>query len=84
MKEFVLVLSNVLGRPVIDKTEYSGTFSYRLEFTPEGLQAETGVADLSRPSIFTAVQEQLGLKLESQKGPAEVLVIEHVEKPDAN
>ncbi len=87
MAEFVFALSNVLGRPVIDKTGYTGTFSYRLEFTPErisGLPVDAGNSDPSRPSIFTAIQDQLGLKLESQKGPADVLVIDHVEKPDAN
>jgi uncharacterized protein (TIGR03435 family) len=87
MADFVFALSNVLGRPVIDKTGYTGTFSYRLEFAPERISAlpgDAGTSDPSRPSIFTAVQDQLGLKLESQKGPAEVLVIDHVEKPEAN
>jgi|SRR5579863_981339 len=91
-------LSNMLGRSVIDKTGYNGTFDVHLEFKPEGIAplggggfgapggpaVDAGGADSFRPSVFTAVQQQLGLKLESQKGPVEILVIDHVEKPDAN
>jgi uncharacterized protein (TIGR03435 family) len=87
MAEFVRVLANHLDRPVIDKTGYTGTLSFRLEFTPEGLAAlpsDAQNSNLAKPSLFTIVQEQLGLKLESQRGAAEVLVIDHVEKPDAN
>jgi uncharacterized protein (TIGR03435 family) len=92
MPQFVDALSIVLGRRVIDKTGFTGTFDIHLEFSPEGtaldrrgsgdvgLPVNTGNPDTSRPSIFTAVQEQLGLKLESQKAPAEVLVIDHVER----
>ena len=60
-----------LGRIVLDRTGLSGVFDLDLEWTP----------DPSGPSIFTAVQEQLGLKLESSKGPVDVLVIESVEQP---
>jgi uncharacterized protein (TIGR03435 family) len=90
--QLVGVLSNVLGRPVIDKTAFTGTFDVKLEFTsdgttfgpPGGPPADAANADTSRPSIFTALQEQLGLKLESQKGPSEVLVIDHAEKASEN
>jgi uncharacterized protein (TIGR03435 family) len=92
MPQFVDALSIVLGRRAIDKTGFTGTFDIHLEFSPEGtaldrggpgdvaLPVNAGNPDTSRPSIFTAVQEQLGLKLESQKAPAEVLVIDHVER----
>jgi uncharacterized protein (TIGR03435 family) len=92
MPQFVDALSIVLGRRVIDKTGFTGTFDIHLEFSPEGTALDrrgpgdagspvnAGNPDTSRPSIFTAVQEQLGLKLESQKAPAEVLVIDHVER----
>jgi uncharacterized protein (TIGR03435 family) len=67
-----------LGRVVIDRTGLQGSYDLDLEFAP----------DLSTPSdltsIFTAVQEQLGLKLESTKGPVEVIVIDHVERPTEN
>ncbi len=77
--ELADVLGNILDRPVVDKTEHSGTFYMRLEFTPETLSDDT-----SRPSLFTVLQDNLGLKLESRKDPAEVIVIDHAEKPDAN
>jgi uncharacterized protein (TIGR03435 family) len=67
----------VLDRPVLDRTEIAGKFDVDLEWTP------VERADLG-PSIFTALQEQLGLKLETQKGVVDVLVIDHVERPSAN
>jgi uncharacterized protein (TIGR03435 family) len=91
MPRLLAALSDVLGRVVVDKTGFSGIFDGRLEFSPDeaitdatagsraGQPAPT--ADLGIPSIFTALQEQLGLKVESTKGPVEVLVVDHVEKP---
>ena len=85
MAEFVDALGNMLDRPVIDRTGYTGTFSFRLDFSPVGAAlADGGNPDNPRPSIFTAIHEQLGLRLEPQKGPVEVLVINHVEKPNEN
>ena len=73
-------LANVLGRRVNDRTGLAGKYDYTLTFTPD----DEATPDVNGPSIFTALQEQLGLKLESAKEPVEVLVIDHVEKPDAN
>lgn len=73
-------LSKVVGRDVIDRTGISGRYNLKLQWTPDDASAS---AD-SGPSIFTALEEQLGLKLESQKGPVQVLVIDHVELPTAN
>jgi uncharacterized protein (TIGR03435 family) len=67
-------------RPVIDQTGLAGMFDIHLEFAREGAPAD----DLSAPSLFTAVQEQLGLKLTPDKGPVEVLVIDHLERPSEN
>lgn len=75
-------LSEMLRLPVTDLTETNGQFDFRLEWVPDDLQLQP-VAD-SGPSIFSAVQEQLGLKLESHKVPVEVLAIDHVEKPSFN
>ena len=75
-----------LGRNVIDGTGLTGTFDIYLKWamdTPAGAGDATP-SDLAGPSIFTALQEQLGLKLESTKGPVEVLVIDHIEKPSGN
>ena len=92
MKQLTNVLADVLGRPVIDKTGFTGTFDVKLEFSPEGTTFGGGFrppggpppSDDSKPSIFTALQDQLGLKLESQKGPGEILIIDHVEKASEN
>ncbi len=83
-----------LDRPVIDKTGIDGLFDIHLEFALD--DTTRAVLPANRPdtiypddptggtSIFTAVQEQLGLKLESAKGPGEFLVIDHVERPSEN
>jgi uncharacterized protein (TIGR03435 family) len=105
------MLSQQLGRPVLDQTGLEGNYDFTLKWTPgqgEGMigmgpggggpgsgkaMVGTGLGDggpqlgsppppdMSGPSIFTAIQEQLGLKLVSQKGSVEVLVIDHVERP---
>lgn len=92
-------LSGTLGRPVVDQTGLKGAYDLKLEWTPDegqrrmmmvmkgGPGAGPGEApppDASGPSVFTAIQEQLGLKLESKKGPVEILVIEHAEQPSEN
>ena len=66
------------GRPVNDKTGLTGKFDFHLEYARED------AADATVPSIFTALQEQLGLRLEPTKGPGEYFVIDHVEKPTEN
>jgi uncharacterized protein (TIGR03435 family) len=71
-------LSRLLDRPVLDQTGLTGRYDFKLEWTPDGDAAGTGA------SIFAAVQEQLGLRLETKTGPMEVLVIDHVEKPSEN
>jgi bla regulator protein blaR1 len=90
-------LSQQLGRPVIDKTGLTGKYDFDLKWTPDPAQGPStpfgppapGVQlppppDPNGPSIFTALIEQLGLRLESEKAPAEVLVIDRVEKPSEN
>jgi uncharacterized protein (TIGR03435 family) len=75
--------SSQLGRLVVDDTGLTGTYDFRLQWTPD-LQASTDTADSPGPSLFTAIQEQLGLKLEPQKAPVRTLIIDHVEPPSAN
>jgi uncharacterized protein (TIGR03435 family) len=95
----VHLLSQQLGRTVVDKTGLTGKYDFTLQWTPDesqggalrapeggGPSPADGAAppESSGPSIFTALQEQLGLKLESQKGTVETIVIDHVEKPSEN
>jgi len=95
--ELVRVLSNMLGRTVIDKTGMSGTYDIHLPFAPDAaLQGLPGVGAPGDPvlpvsadpaagaTIFTAIQEELGLRLESTKGPVDVVIIDHAEKPSEN
>jgi uncharacterized protein (TIGR03435 family) len=85
--EFSKALGFVLGRPVINRSGITGLFDFRLEYAIDETTGGTRVApsdEPAGPSIFTAIQEQLGLKLESAKGPGERLVIDHVEKPSEN
>jgi bla regulator protein blaR1 len=75
-------LSGQLGRPVVDKTGLTAKYDFVLEWTPD-LGAAGDAAPVG-PTIFTALQEQLGLRLESQKGPVPNIVIDRVEKPSQN
>jgi len=76
-----------VGRIVVDKTGLAGGYDFNLTWTPDQMPnrpagaLDSPLVDPNGPSIFTAVQEQLGLKLDSQKGPVTVLVIDHVEHP---
>jgi uncharacterized protein (TIGR03435 family) len=79
-----LSLSPRLNRAVLDPTRLTGSFDLDLTFTPESLPSTlaTLVEQLGlTPSIFTAVEEQLGLELVPQAGPVDVLVIDHAEHP---
>jgi uncharacterized protein (TIGR03435 family) len=83
------VLSTELDRPVLDRTELKGFYGFTLEWSLDGGQVASALGisrdtDPSRPSIFTAVQEQLGLKLLPGRAPVDVLVIDHAEKPTQN
>lgn len=94
---FASQLSYALGQPVIDKTKLTGEFDFRLEWTPEAGN-DGGMAFAvqppgskdeppstpDRPSIFTALPEQLGLRLQSARGPVDVVVIDAVSLPSAN
>ena len=93
MSQVATSLSMFAGRIVVDKTGLSGSYDFTLTWTPDQMPGagqrppgapEPPPADPNGPSIFTALQEQLGLKLDSQKGPVSVLVIDRVERPKEN
>ena len=74
-------LSRRLSRKVIDQTRLTGEFDFNLRWAPD---AADGNSLPDGPSIFTAMQEQLGLKLESSKAPVDEIIIDHIEKPSGN
>ena len=78
--EFLAALSAQLGRPVVDRTGLSGKWDFYVTYAPNALAAGAA-ADANAPDLFTALQEQLGLKLESTQGPVDVFVIDRVERP---
>ncbi len=77
MASFARVLAQQLGQLVVDRTGLNGNYSYELRWSPDPSR-------IDGPSLFTAVPEQLGLKLDSDKGPVEVLVVDRAEKPTDN
>lgn len=86
-------LSQMLGQQVVDHTGLKGTYQYTLQFSPRGNlhgmppDAEPGTnsaSDDNTASIFTALQEQLGLKLESMKGPVDTITVDHIKEPSQN
>jgi uncharacterized protein (TIGR03435 family) len=83
MERIARELSAFAGRPVQDRTSLTGLFDFELKWTPDQLESKLDVTD-SGPSFTTAIEEQLGLKLKSEKGRIEVLVIDHLEKPSEN
>jgi uncharacterized protein (TIGR03435 family) len=83
-------LSLQLGQQVVDQTGLTGTYQYTLQFSPQGglggmpPPGADAASDSNTASIFTALQEQVGLKLESVKGPVDTITIDHIEEPSEN
>jgi uncharacterized protein (TIGR03435 family) len=91
MDYFAWRLGQVLDRPVVDRTNLKGGYDFELTYTrelppniPEGALINGNPIDTGGPTIFAALKQQLGLKLEPQKAPVEIMVIDHVEKPAEN
>jgi uncharacterized protein (TIGR03435 family) len=83
MKDFAeRALANRMGRTVLDKTGLTGAYDFEIKYAEDRGAAAT--ADVSGPDFLTAMQEQLGLKLEQQKGPVPVIVVDRAEKADSN
>jgi uncharacterized protein (TIGR03435 family) len=95
LDDFAKFVLGFMDRPVINKTGIKGRFDFHLEYTPDDTSSPisrgtnsggdpAAASDSSGPSIFTALQEQLGLKLAPAKGPGDILVIDSVERPSGN
>lgn len=93
LTELANSLSTMVNRPVLDRTGLGDRFAFTLRWTPDqlspGLERKARAMGLppidpDGPALFTAVREQLGLKLDSQKGPVEILVVDRVERPKEN
>jgi uncharacterized protein (TIGR03435 family) len=80
MDDLASLLSGSMDRMVLDQTNLTGSYKFTLKWTPD--ESPNPSPDL--PGIFTAIQEQLGLKLVPTKGPVEMLIVDHVEKPSPN
>ncbi len=93
MQMLVINLANSMDRPVLDRTGLTGTYDFKLEWSPDA-QGPSSIAgaggeapllpDPNGPSLFAALQEQLGLRLEPQKAPVEILVIDRAARPSEN
>jgi uncharacterized protein (TIGR03435 family) len=81
MERLASQLAGTARRPVVDKTGLTGYYAFKFDWIPANLTPEP---DSDMPSMFTAIQEQLGLKLESTKAPYEFLIIDRAEKPSEN
>ncbi|HEY1759578.1 MAG TPA: TIGR03435 family protein [Bryobacteraceae bacterium] len=88
---FAFRLSQFMDRPVVDLTDLHGGYDFTLEYTrelplgfPDGGKINGEEPDTSGPTVFAAVKQQLGLELKAQKGPVDIIVIDHAEKPSAN
>ena len=82
MPEFAANLSTLaqVDRPVLDRTGMDGVFDFEMKFGASGDEMKRAFISGDGPSIFTVIQEQLGLRLEAQKGPVEMLIVDHAEK----
>jgi uncharacterized protein (TIGR03435 family) len=91
LSSLLLVLSQQVGRTVLDKTGLTGRYDFTWNFNQSaapgggrGGASPSASPDSEPPSIFTVLQEELGLKLDSGKGPVEIIVIDHIERPSGN
>jgi uncharacterized protein (TIGR03435 family) len=82
MGEFAMIFQFFLDRPAVDQTGLAGRYDFQLKWTPDESRAPTDGS--APPGMFTAIQQQIGLKLEPVKAPAEVLVVDALERASAN
>jgi uncharacterized protein (TIGR03435 family) len=82
---FAEVISNSVGRVVLNQTSLQGKYDFEMHWTPDDSRGSDAAPSTDNgPALFTAMQEQLGLKLEARKSPLDVLAIDHIERPSEN
>jgi uncharacterized protein (TIGR03435 family) len=87
MRDLAMTLVTIVNEPVIDKTGLTGAYSFTLRWSANEFSTVPGIPTGNAgnlPSIFTALREQLGLRLDHTKGPLDVIVIDHAERPSDN
>lgn len=89
MAQFAAMMQRtIFDRPVLDRTGLTARYDFDLEWAPDETQFGGTLKDIApnslKPGFFTALQEQLGLRLESTTGPVLTLVIDHIDRPSAN
>jgi uncharacterized protein (TIGR03435 family) len=89
MEQFLVVLSRpasltYVDRPIVDRTGLTGSTDFTLDFAPQSAMETGAISRSALPSIFTALEEQLGMKLKTETGPVDVIVIDRVEEPSEN
>lgn len=84
MADFASALARHTGEPVTDRTAVQGKYTFTLEYTPDDLRNNASSDQPALPSLFTVIQEQLGLKLETAKAPVDIIVVDSAERPTEN
>jgi uncharacterized protein (TIGR03435 family) len=83
MTDFTLIMQYFVDRPIVDQTGLAGKWDFKWTWTSDESHLPPDATN-PPPGLFTAIQEQLGLKLEAKKAPADVFVVDHIERPSAN
>jgi len=84
MTKFASYLARVTKQPVSDETHLQGSYSFSLEYVPDDLKTTTSTDQPALPSLFTVLQQKLGLKLEQKKAPVDIIVVDSAERPSEN
>ena len=84
MTGFASSLARRMGRPVSDETHLQGLYTFTLEWTPDDLKTGASRDQPTLPSLFTVLQEKLGLKLEARKVPVDIIVVDSADRPSEN
>jgi uncharacterized protein (TIGR03435 family) len=84
MAQLAPLISLAVGRPVVDRTGITGNYDIELRFNPATGAPGSELTNPDAPSLFTALEEQLGLKLDAQREVVDVLVIDRIDRPTAN